>query len=154
MSEQIVETVESETEMEALGARLAHAVLRGGVIGLHGNLGAGKTTLSRGFLHGLGHKGAVKSPTFTVVEPYELQSRSVFHFDLYRIADPEELSYIGLEDYFFETAICLIEWPEKGKGVLPTLDVTCDIEIAGDQRRVTIDSHTALGDTIINHAKT
>ncbi len=139
-------TISTEEEMLALGAAIARACTPGMTIGLHGDLGAGKTVFCRGFLRALGHEGNVKSPTYTLVEPYELASGFVYHFDLYRLSHPDELSFIGLDDYLTKDSIALIEWPEQGKGVLPALDIVCHISIDGDQRAVRFEGATPVGD--------
>ena len=128
-------SLDSEAATINLGRLLAPALDAAGVIFLSGGLGAGKTTLCRGLLRGLGYDGAVKSPTFTLVEPYELERGSVYHFDLYRLAHPDELDYLGAEDYFAAEALTLIEWPERGAGFLPTPDLELTLTVTSEASR-------------------
>ncbi len=120
------------TATEAIGKELAAIVKAPIVIFLVGELGAGKTTLVRGFLKGLGYAGAVKSPTFTLVEVYQFKDCSVYHFDLYRLDAPEELESIGIRDYFIPDAIVLVEWPERGTGFLPKADLILELSLASE----------------------
>lgn len=138
--------VENETTMVALGEQLGHAFVQypaALTVYLLGGLGAGKTTLTRGILRAFGHTGAVKSPTYTLVETYEFRVRTVYHFDLYRLGDPEELEYMGIRDYFADNTLCLIEWPARGEGVLPAPDLVIDISVAGEGRRLDLHTHSA-----------
>ncbi len=131
----------NEAATLALGAKLAKEFSHGGVILLHGDLGSGKTTLVRGLLTSCGYQGAVKSPTYTLVEPYELQGRTIYHFDLYRLGDPEELEYVGGRDYFHPEALCLIEWPEKAAGFLPKADATIHLSYKDTGREAEIKNY-------------
>lgn len=189
-----------ENAMTELGAKLAKAAIPGTIIYLDGDLGAGKTTLVRGFLRSLGYSGAVKSPTFTIVEPYSLENNKfynyneleddlkpdnnnnsvtvsilgnslepanshgtanshkpvkshaqrIYHFDLYRLEDPEELEYIGIRDYLDGQAIALIEWPEKGYGVLPRADLIIKITHLSQGRKVELLSQSENGAVIVS----
>ncbi len=125
----------ADEDTQTAGASLGRAVGEtGAIIYLRGDLGAGKTTLSRGLIRSLGYVGAVKSPTYTLVEPYEYFDFPLYHFDLYRLTDPEEVEFLGVEEYFEPPALCLIEWPDRGRGVLPSPDLTVRLEIAGTGR--------------------
>ncbi len=129
----------------AAGQALGRAAREGAVVFLQGDLGAGKTTFSRGVLRALGHSGAVKSPTYTLVEPYQLGSRQVFHFDLYRLGDPEELDYMGIRDYFDERSLCLVEWPARGEGFLPAPDIIVTLVVQAGGRLVKLRAGTETG---------
>jgi tRNA threonylcarbamoyladenosine biosynthesis protein TsaE len=129
---------------EALGARLAKQLKPGVVVYLRGDLGAGKTTLVRGLLRALGYSGPVKSPTYTIIESYPFADELiVHHLDLYRLADPEELEWIGIRDLMTDHAISLIEWPKQGAGILPPPDLTISLEPEGCGRRATLSLHEA-----------
>jgi len=130
--------IKDEQEMLAAGAKLALQLKPGMLVFLQGDLGAGKTTLVRGILRGLGHKGSVKSPTYNIVEPYTINDKAFFHFDLYRLMDVEELEYMGMRDYLNKDSICFIEWPDKGEGFLPEPDLLLDIKINGSQRELLV----------------
>lgn len=128
-----------EAAMEQFGGWLADIFTPPLVVYLEGGLGAGKTTLSRGILRGKGHSGNVKSPTYTLVEPYVVAEGSVYHFDLYRLSDPEELEWLGIRDYFTENSLCIIEWPQNGVGVLPNPDIKLSIEKSESCRRILLE---------------
>lgn len=122
---QVLESVElqrAEHAMAGLGKQIAEACNEGAVLYLEGTLGMGKTTLSRAIVQGAGWSGSVKSPTYTLIETYEVDGRTLYHLDLYRLADPEELEFMGLRDMLTQGAIWLIEWPERGRGGLPAAD--------------------------------
>ncbi|WP_067562162.1 tRNA (adenosine(37)-N6)-threonylcarbamoyltransferase complex ATPase subunit type 1 TsaE [Halofilum ochraceum] len=130
-------SVADEAGMAALGHELAGAVAAPAVIFLEGTLGAGKTTLARAFLQGLGYTGAVRSPTYTLVESYPFETFDVHHLDLYRIADPDELEFLGIRDLAAADAIWLVEWAERGADRLPAPDYVIRIAFDGTGRRVT-----------------
>lgn len=135
--------------MEAFGARLAACTAGGEAIYLHGDLGAGKTTLVRGFMRALGHRGAVKSPTYTLVEPYELDGRRAYHFDLYRLGEPEELEYMGIRDYLDGESVLLVEWPQRGAGIMPVADLDIMIDYSEGGRTLSLSSQTPKGQSLL-----
>lgn len=138
-----------EAATVAFGERLGRACADGAVIYLEGDLGAGKTTLCRGVLRSFGHEGAVKSPTYTLVEPYELAAGRVFHFDLYRLADPEELEYMGIRDYFEPGNLNLVEWPARGAGMLPKPDIVLAIQAVSAGREAQLRACNTQGAEIL-----
>jgi len=131
--------LKSAEETEEFGAELFKSMPSKRLIFLYGDLGAGKTTLVRGFLRAAGYKGTVKSPTYTLVEEYTIDNRKIFHFDLYRVSDPEELEWIGIRDYFDQDSVCFIEWPDKGKGFLPEPDSVITLKTQGVGRSLNME---------------
>ncbi|MGZ4998789.1 MAG: tRNA (adenosine(37)-N6)-threonylcarbamoyltransferase complex ATPase subunit type 1 TsaE [Methylomonas sp.] len=126
-------------ETETFGAALWQALPEKCLVFLYGDLGAGKTTLIRGLLRAAGYPNAVKSPTYSLVEEYDLPAgRRLFHFDLYRLKDPEELEWMGMEDYLRQSALCFIEWPQMGAGVLPAADIEIRLAYHSDGRVIEI----------------
>jgi len=147
-----------EAATAAFGAALAKAIEPGLTIYLHGDLGAGKTTLVRGLLHGLGYVGKVKSPTYTLVEPYEMlgthaEQLNVYHFDLYRFNDEEEWEAAGFRDYFNAQSVCLVEWPEKAEHILPVPDIGISLSIKGAGRLIHVAALSLHGQQCIKHIK-
>lgn len=141
--------IESEDKMEAFGGAMAARVEGGCVIFLTGDLGAGKTTLVRGFLRALGHRGIVTSPTFTLLELYRPGALQVVHVDLYRLENPGELEQLAIRDYLEEQSVLLVEWADRARGGLP--DPDCEAHIAidqNDQRTVRVESFTGAGERL------
>jgi tRNA threonylcarbamoyladenosine biosynthesis protein TsaE len=132
--------------MDDLGQCLARSAKRPGVIYLQGELGTGKTTLVRGLLRGFGYRGKVKSPTYTLVEPYPLDGLTVYHLDLYRLGSPEELEWIGIRDLLADAALLLVEWPEQGAGVLPPADLVISLSYKDTGRELRLRALTAQGE--------
>lgn len=134
-----------EAATQKLGQALVPVIQPGMVINLHGDLGAGKTTLIRALLQTMGVEGKIKSPTYTLVEVYTVSSLNLYHFDFYRFNDPEEWEDAGFREYFNADTVCLVEWPEKAGDLLPLPDILISLQIAENGRYATIESHTAKG---------
>ena len=145
--------LENEAATLHIGRLLAAATLEGlqapdgsaTVIHLHGELGAGKTTLARGILRGYGYNGPVKSPTYTLVEPYELDRRRIYHFDLYRLTDPGEMEFLGTEEYFVGGNLCIVEWARRGGERIPSADLEIELWGEGAGRSIACTAHTGAG---------
>ncbi|BBG30614.1 tRNA (adenosine(37)-N6)-threonylcarbamoyltransferase complex ATPase subunit type 1 TsaE [Zymobacter palmae] len=129
-----------------LGRYLGEALRWQGHIWLEGDLGAGKTTLTRGILRGAGHDGAVKSPTYTLLEPYDVNGQRIHHFDLYRLGDPEELAFMGARELFEEGSLNIIEWPSMGEGELPTPDLVVTLTLDLPGRIADVAAHSVSGE--------
>ena len=135
---------------EALGAALATSVDAGGLlIGLHGELGSGKTTFARGFLRRFGVEGPIRSPTYTLIEPYDVGGRAAYHLDLYRLTDPQELELIGIRDLLTGAALVLVEWPERGGTLLPRPDLAIRLRHAPAGRSAVLEATTAAGRAVL-----
>lgn len=140
----------STEEQEQFGAQLAACCgQRAIVIYLQGDLGTGKTTLVRGFLRGYHYQGTVKSPTYTLMEPYILDGWTCYHYDLYRLASPDELDYLMVRDLLDGQAALLIEWPERGEGALPTADLWIKLAHLGEGRQLVLTAHSPTGEAVL-----
>jgi tRNA threonylcarbamoyladenosine biosynthesis protein TsaE len=141
--------LKDEPGMQALGAALARVLAPGLSLHLHGELGAGKTFLTRSLLHAAGYAGRVKSPTYTLVEPYTItlngQAAELMHFDLYRMSTPEEFIEAGFREHFGAGKVCVVEWPEQAAGLIPPADIDVYITAEGEGRAVELRANSALG---------
>ena len=146
-------SLDTENDTHQFGALLGKQLSAPLVCYLRGDLGVGKTRLVRAVIQSLGYDGNVKSPTYTLVEPYQLQGVNIYHFDLYRISDPEELDFLGIRDYFDHQSISFIEWPDKGKGWLNAADLSILLEFNGDGRKIQLSGLTEKGIKLLNKLK-
>ncbi|MCA1771259.1 MAG: tRNA (adenosine(37)-N6)-threonylcarbamoyltransferase complex ATPase subunit type 1 TsaE [Halomonas sp.] len=142
--------LDNEQAQVAFGETLGNVLQGRGRIYLEGDLGAGKTTLTRGVLRAYGYLGAVKSPTYTLVEPYELAGQRLYHLDLYRLSDPEELEFIGGRDILADDALCLVEWPSRGEGWLPTPDIRLQLSVEEPGRRAQLSAGSDFGERVLS----
>lgn len=145
----MIQILPDEAATLDFGARLFPLLRPGMLISLRGDLGAGKTTLVRGCLRAAGHTGNVKSPTYTLVEEYRLEAFTVFHFDLYRLKDPEELEWMGLRDYLSDQSLCFVEWPEQAGDLLPPADLEITLNAAGAGRQLEARAPDGCGRTVL-----
>lgn len=139
----------SDADTLAWGEKIGRALKGRGIVYLYGELGAGKTTLCRGILRSYAYSGAVKSPTYTIMEPYELDAVRIFHFDLYRLNDPDEWNYLGVDGFFSEQTLCLIEWPERVGGNLPMADLAVTLAYQEQGRTMKIRALSDYGHGVL-----
>jgi len=155
MSDSIAETLESPAATAAAGRALAQRACAAGlgelIVFLRGDLGAGKTTFARGFLAGLGHDGRVPSPTYTLIEPYQIGSRTVYHVDLYRLADARETDELGLSELPGPGVTVLVEWPERGGNRLPAPDLSVHLQVLENGRKMVVQAESAAGKQLLVH---
>lgn len=149
-ADEFIREIAGEAAQEALGGALARHLRPGMVLHLRGEIGAGKTTLTRGLLRGLGVTAPVKSPTYTLVEPYHGDAGPIYHFDLYRLGDPEELHFFGAEEYFSPESICILEWADRAGDLLPQPDLILqtDYQDSGS-RTVHLRAPTPAGQRVV-----
>ncbi|GAB2905583.1 tRNA (adenosine(37)-N6)-threonylcarbamoyltransferase complex ATPase subunit type 1 TsaE [Uliginosibacterium flavum] len=145
--------LEDEQATEAFGAALTSALSPGLVIWLTGDLGAGKTTLTRGLLRALGHTGSVKSPTYTLMEIYNPGKIMLYHFDFYRFNHPDEFLEAGLEEYFGGDGVCLVEWADKALPHVPQADLEIHMSVEGEGRRARLEARSTKGHECLNRAQ-
>ncbi|QIW15511.1 tRNA (N6-adenosine(37)-N6)-threonylcarbamoyltransferase complex ATPase TsaE [Pasteurellaceae bacterium RH1A] len=158
---QLAFSFSNEEQMLAFGSQLAQQFAQylaqntenSLVIYLNGELGAGKTTLSRSIVRQFGYQGNVKSPTYTLVEEYQLPALAIYHFDLYRLADPEELEFMGIRDYFRPQTLCLLEWASRGQGMIPEADLLVQINYQAQGRELVLQAQSAAGQAILANFK-
>lgn len=146
----ILYKVTNDEHMEMFGVIFSECFKEGGLVFLRGDLGAGKTTLVRGIMRGLGYLGVVSSPTYALIESYKVGSIEIHHMDLYRLTCSEELDFIGARDFFGDKSLCLIEWPERGLGFLPVSDLTIEITPEHVGRTLKVFSQSSRGDYMYN----
>ncbi|MGB7552638.1 MAG: tRNA (adenosine(37)-N6)-threonylcarbamoyltransferase complex ATPase subunit type 1 TsaE [Chromatiaceae bacterium] len=142
-------TIQGEASQETLGGKLAPLLRPPLIVYLEGDLGTGKTTLTRGILRGLGHGGAVRSPTYTLLEPYDLGPLRLYHLDLYRLGDPEELEYLGLRDLLDRDSVLFVEWPQRGGGALPPPDLEIRLDYRGPGRALDLMPRSPAGAELV-----
>jgi tRNA threonylcarbamoyladenosine biosynthesis protein TsaE len=135
-------TINSLAEMQEFSHNILTNLAKGSMVFLIGDLGAGKTAFVRSALRSIGYQGTVKSPTYTLLETYSFSQYKIAHFDLYRLADPEELEYMGFRDFLDGETICFVEWPSQGQGFLPAPDLTLELKVEGEKRHISLQAHS------------